>query len=208
MDTAPADVRQPTEREPGLRERKKAATRQALHEAAVRLAIEHGAERITVESIADAANVSRRTFSNYFASKDEALLHGDHVRMRLLIDLVRGRPASESPWTALTGAAEELHRRLGDLDPQWIAQTKLVRTHPSLLAQQVSTFAALERELEAEVAARMPAAERGGMRARLIAAAFLVSLRVALHVWLDRPPGTSLAALVSEALTETRRSFD
>jgi AcrR family transcriptional regulator len=201
-------VREPGLREPGLRERKKAATRQALHEAAVRLAIEHGADRITVEAIADATSVSRRTFSNYFANKEEALLHGDQVRMRLLLELVHARPADESPWSALTRAAEELHRRLGDLDPQWVAQTKLVRTHPSLLARQVTTFAALEREIEAEVSKRMPAAARTGMRARLMAAAFLASLRVALHVWLDRPPGPSLAALVQEALAETGRRFD
>ena len=64
----------PTTAEPGLRERKKAATRQALHEAAVRLAIAHGPDRITVEAVADEAGVSRRTFSNYFANKEEALL--------------------------------------------------------------------------------------------------------------------------------------
>jgi AcrR family transcriptional regulator len=202
MDTLPGAVR-----EPGLRERKKAATRQALHEAAVRLAIEHGADRVTVEAIADAASVSRRTFSNYFANKEEALLYGDHVRMRLLLDLVHARPAGESPWTALSGGADQLYRQLGDLDPHWVAQTKLMRAHPTLLAQQISTFAALERELAAEVAARMPEPERGGMRARLMAAAFLASLRVALHVWLDRPAGMSLADLVGEALNETGQRF-
>jgi AcrR family transcriptional regulator len=200
-------LREPGLREPGLRERKKAATRQALHEAAVRLAIEHGADRVTVEAIADASDVSRRTFSNYFANKEQALLHGDHVRMRELLALVKARPLDESPWTALSRAADEFYRQRGDLDPAWVAQTRLVRAHPSLLTQQVSTFAAMERELEAEMSARLPEAERAGMRARLTAARFMASLRVALHVWLDRPPGTSLASLVTEALDEAGREL-
>jgi AcrR family transcriptional regulator/GNAT superfamily N-acetyltransferase len=140
---------------PGLRERKKNATRQALHEAALRLAIEHGADRVTVEAIADDAGVSRRTFSNYFASKEQALLHGDHQRIRVLIDAVHARPAAESPWVALTNAAEELYEGLRDLDPQTVAQGRLVRSQPALAAQQVNIFAALERELAAEVAGRL-----------------------------------------------------
>jgi hypothetical protein len=43
-----------TTAEPGLRERKKTATRQALHQAAVRLAIEHGLAPITVEGVGGA----------------------------------------------------------------------------------------------------------------------------------------------------------
>jgi AcrR family transcriptional regulator len=193
---------------PGLRERKKSATRQALHEAALSLAMVHGPDRVTVEAIADAANVSRRTFSNYFASKEEALLYGDHLRMRLMLDLVHGRPASESPWTALTGGARELHRQIGERDPQWVAQTRLAREHPALLAQQVTTYAALERELAVEVAARMAPGTATVMRARLIAGAFLAALRVAVQVWLDQPPGTPLADLVQQALGDTRERFE
>ncbi|MEE3922160.1 TetR/AcrR family transcriptional regulator [Micromonospora sp. BRA006-A] len=89
----------------GLRERKKAATRLALHEAALSLAVEHGPDRITVEAIADAANVSRRTFSNYFGGKEEALFHGDTLRLRRLLRLVADQPAELSPWAALTRAA-------------------------------------------------------------------------------------------------------
>src|SRR5690242_5600875 len=125
-----------TTAEPGLRERKKAATRQALHDAAVRLAIEHGLERVTVEAIADDAGVSRRTFSNYFGGKEEALMYGDLQRVRKLIAGVRARPAGEPPWAALTAAAEEFYRELGALDPQRVAQTRLVRNHPTLLAAQ------------------------------------------------------------------------
>src|SRR5918997_803418 len=116
-----------TAAEQGLRERKRAATRQALHAAAVRLAIEHGADRVTVEAIADEAGVSRRTFSNYFANKEQALLHGDHQRMHALVEVVRARPADERPWVALTHAAEEFYRSLGEVDPQWAAQGDLVR---------------------------------------------------------------------------------
>ena len=90
----------------GLRERKKAATRQSLHDAAVRLAAEHGVESLTVEAIADAATVSRRTFSNYFASKEQALLHHDRARTVRLVELIRARPARESLMAAVIGAAE------------------------------------------------------------------------------------------------------
>jgi AcrR family transcriptional regulator len=192
---------------PGLRERKKAATRRALHGAAVRLAIEQGADRVTVEAIADEAGVSRRTFSNYFGSKEEALMYGDFQRMLSLIAMVRARPASESPWTALTAAAEEFFRGLGDLDPQWVAQTRLVRTHPALVAAQIQTFAALERELSAEVAARSADQDPTSVRVRMTSAAFLVAMRVSLHLWLESPPGTSLGALVGEALAEAGRGF-
>ncbi|AGZ46658.1 putative TetR-family transcriptional regulator [Actinoplanes friuliensis DSM 7358] len=191
----------------GLRERKKAATRQALHEAAVRLAITHGADRITVEAIADEVGVSRRTFSNYFASKEEALLHGDQQRMGMLLDLVRARPADESPWTALTRAAQEYYRQAGELDPAWVAQTRLVRTLPALLAQQVSTFSALERELATEVAAREIKTDPSPVRARLMAATFMAAMRVAMHVWLDAPNEASLSAQVDRALAEAGRGF-
>jgi AcrR family transcriptional regulator len=194
--------------EPGLRERKKAATRQALHEAAFRLAIEHGADHVTVEAIADAAGVSRRTFSNYFANKEEALLYGDHQRMRALIEMVHARPAVESPWTALTRAAEEFYPRLGELDPGWVAQGRLLRSQPALITAQVQTFAAVESELAAEVAARLPQAEPASVRARLTAATFLSAIRVAVRVWLEKPQDAALPALISEALAQAGRGFE
>lgn len=193
--------------EPGLRERKKVATRQALHEAAVRLAIAQGADRLTVEAIADEAGVSRRTFSNYFANKEEALLHGDRQRMALLIGTVRARPGAEGPWTALVRSAQQMYEQLGELDPQWVAQTRLLRSQPALLAQQVSTFAALERELAAAVADRLPEAERSGIRARLMAATFMAATRVSLHAWLEAPAETPLAELVRRSLAEAGRGF-
>ncbi|AEV89039.1 TetR family transcriptional regulator [Actinoplanes sp. SE50] len=191
----------------GLRERKKAATRQALHEASLRLAFEHGPDRITVEAIADEAGVSRRTFSNYFANKEEALFYGDLQRMRLLAGKVREQPAGTSPWEALSSAAEAFYGELGDLDPEWIARSRLVRRHPSLAATQVQTFAALEQGLADELAARLGAADPIGMRSRLIAATFLTVLRVSLNVWLERRPDLTFWDLARDAIADAGRGF-
>ncbi|QTE30534.1 TetR/AcrR family transcriptional regulator [Pengzhenrongella sicca] len=58
----------------GLRERKKAARRAALTDAALHLVQRDGLDRATVEAICAEAGVSPRTFFNYFASKDDAVL--------------------------------------------------------------------------------------------------------------------------------------
>lgn len=57
-----------------MRERRKAETWLAIHEAAANLALERGLENATVEATAEAAGISPRTFFNYFATKDDAVL--------------------------------------------------------------------------------------------------------------------------------------
>lgn len=57
-----------------LRERKKAETWAALHEAAASLALRHGVDQTTVEAIATRAGVSPRTFFNYFEVKEDAIV--------------------------------------------------------------------------------------------------------------------------------------
>ncbi|MCH4250311.1 MAG: TetR/AcrR family transcriptional regulator [Microbacteriaceae bacterium] len=58
-----------------LRERKKQHTSQRIHKEALRLALEAGsASQVTVRAICEAAEVSQRTFFNYYSSKPAAVL--------------------------------------------------------------------------------------------------------------------------------------
>jgi AcrR family transcriptional regulator len=190
-----------------LRERKKAATRQALHEAVLRLAVAHGLENVTVEAVADEANVSRRTFSNYFANKEDALLYGDQVRIQHLLAELRARPRTEPPWQALRHSTEARYGDLDKLDPKWTAQVRLVRRHPSVLAAQMAFQTAFERELAAEIALRAASGAGEPLRSRIMAATFLATLRTAIDVWVEQPGQISLSDQLSHALDQAATRF-
>ncbi len=87
----------PVQLETSRRERKKQATRQALHEAAFVLVEEHGLAVVTVEAIADRADVATRTFFNYFSSKEEAVLDRDPGRPEALRRALLERPPARTP---------------------------------------------------------------------------------------------------------------
>ena len=81
---------------PGLRERKKIETRLALARAAMRLFEERGYAATTVDDIAAAANVSRRTFFRYFASKDEVFIVDPEGKLAALHIALAGRSAGRA----------------------------------------------------------------------------------------------------------------
>ncbi|MDE8586937.1 TetR/AcrR family transcriptional regulator [Arthrobacter sp. NQ4] len=61
-----------------LRERKRAATRSSITSAARTLTAERGLNGYTVEEVCEAAGISRRTFFNYFPTKEDAIIgHAD-----------------------------------------------------------------------------------------------------------------------------------
>src|SRR6516165_6221303 len=92
------------QRPTGLRERKRRETRAALSRSAIHLCLQLGWENVTVDDIAASANVSPRTFRNYFSTKAEAVAAGHLERMLRIADDLRARPASEPLWTAITNS--------------------------------------------------------------------------------------------------------
>jgi AcrR family transcriptional regulator len=104
----------PAEPQASLRERKKLATRRTLRRVALDLVAERGFSQVTVEDIAAAADVSPRTFFNYFPSKEAALFGTDPDRVAALHERVLreapGQPVLDALRVVLAAEARTVTR--------------------------------------------------------------------------------------------------
>ncbi|MET0190683.1 MAG: TetR family transcriptional regulator [Pseudonocardia sediminis] len=174
---------------PGRRELKKLATREAVRAAAVRLAITHGVENVTVERIAEAADVSLRTFFNHYSSKEEAVFAAAEARAAELITEFRGRPVDEPMLGALREATLTVLGRDDTFGRDHLAVLRLLRGAPSLLARQMVVMTEQEASLAAAVADRLGTGA-GDRLPQIWSAAALAALRIALDRWLVRAGDT------------------
>jgi AcrR family transcriptional regulator len=71
----------------GVRERHQRETERLLTELARRLTAENGLSGFTIEGLCEAADISRRTFFNYFASKEDAVVGVPVKRDDSILDL-------------------------------------------------------------------------------------------------------------------------
>src|ERR687890_219965 len=81
--------------EMGLRERKKAQTRQLIADTAWRLFADRGFERVTVAEVARAAQVAVATVFNYFPTKEDLFFFRLEAFGADLVEAVAGRAAGE-----------------------------------------------------------------------------------------------------------------
>ncbi|MEU0932897.1 helix-turn-helix domain-containing protein [Embleya sp. NPDC005971] len=126
--TPPSTAHPPT----GRRERKKAATRQALADAALRLFLEHGYDRVGIRDIAEAADVSTTTLFKHFAGKEALVFDEDANDEARLLAAVRERPAGRSIPAALREHALRYRLKSGDTDADFAEFVELVERTPAL----------------------------------------------------------------------------
>jgi AcrR family transcriptional regulator len=175
---------------PGLRERKKQATREALREAALRLAVERGPDQVRVEDIAEAAGVSPRTYNNYFASRDQAIVAAITAdREARIAAAVAGRPAGARLADAVTEAVIEQYTNTGEREREALL---LITTRTALRDAFLDTTTGIEPPLTA-VIAELLGDDAGAHTARVLAASVAAAVRIALEGWLrpGRAPGTA-----------------
>ncbi|MBL7496829.1 TetR family transcriptional regulator [Frankia sp. CNm7] len=199
--TAPAGVTQPGEL--GLRERKKRQTRQAIRDAAVRLVADRGLERVTVDEIAEAANVSPRTFFNYFRSKEDALVGIDNDEIEETCVVLRARLANQPPLAAL---AEVLTARLErkTANPQLhLARVQMHHSHPQLSGAHAATWRHFERRLAEVIAERLGVSAEEHPYPRTLVFTAMAVVRAVITHWQRgvEPTAEGLAA-------ELRAGFD
>src|SRR3954470_4849743 len=86
----------PDEVPPGLRERKKRATRDAIATTARRLFAERGFDAVTVAEVAVAADVSEKTVFNHFATKEDLAFAGREQGLAQFVTAIAERSPGES----------------------------------------------------------------------------------------------------------------
>jgi AcrR family transcriptional regulator len=185
----------------GLRERKKAATRHALGIAAMRLAVERGLDNVLVEDIAAEAGVSTRTFSNYFASKYEAICSLSMERGRQIGLALRSRPPGEPLIEAIADAVlDQYAAAVQAPDRNWTAGVRLAFQSPSLQGEMLRTQYAAQQALALAIADRIGSDAESDLFPSVMAGAVTAATGVAMNRWLTADPPMALAPLLRQAL--------
>jgi AcrR family transcriptional regulator len=191
--------------EGGLRERKKARTRDTIAATAVDLFLAHGYDAVSVNDVAAAAEISKPTLFRYFPSKEDLVVlrfadhAGEHART------VRDRAPDEAPLAALHRHFRDgLDRRdpvtgLND-HPQVLAFHRLVFTTPAL-ADRINRYRAADERALAE-------ALGGGLDGLLLAAQALAVHRVLARTnWERLAAGRTADDVHPEAVADAQRAF-
>lgn len=183
-----------TAAQPSLRERRRTETTALIATAALDLALAHGWEAVTVDDIATRAGISRRTFFNYFATKDEALFSNT---VPWSAENLEAFATSDGPLvTALeqlfvARTAAEQHDRERSLQVM-----RLVESSPELLPGLLGRVAASEKVLAEAITTRDGVDEFTALTVAAIAGSIA---RVSGMGW--------LAGLQPDPLTSTRAAW-
>lgn len=92
----------------GVRDRKRAETRDAIVRAATGLFLERGVAGASIDDIAAGAGIARRTFFLHFPSKEDVLFHYLESHVRRAADVLDALPAEARPEQGVAAVMGEL----------------------------------------------------------------------------------------------------
>ncbi|WP_407553347.1 TetR/AcrR family transcriptional regulator [Streptomyces sp. Pv4-95] len=173
----------------GLRERKKQRTRDALIRAALELFTEQGYDATTIDEIAEAVDVSQRTYFRYFANKEEVVFAVQEMVEARFLQELRTRPQSEAPLTALRSAVmvawDDIGSAIESVVPVELHMRsyRMIESTPALVAAHLRRSSELEEQIAGLIAGREGLDVDVDPRPRVLVAAFSGVMRVAGKVW-------------------------
>lgn len=187
-----------TSPQPGLRERKKIKTREAIRAAMYALVEEQGWDATTIEQIADRAEVSPSTVFRYFPTKEDIVLTDEYDL--LIMEELRSRPADE-PWP--TSLRHVMHRaiRLGVKDDPVVSRlrTRLMVEVPSVRSRMMESMSSTGRLLCQAIGERT-GRDPDSLEVRVYAMSFVGGLMEVSMYWAENAHEGDFEALVDRAL--------
>ncbi|SFR98467.1 transcriptional regulator, TetR family [Agrococcus baldri] len=190
--------------QPGLRERKKQLTRRTIADAAFTLTSENGLDSVTIDQIAERAFVSPRTVSNYFTSKEAAIIAAHNNAPIEMLAGLDERSTDEPPLkslravltTAIRGWTKEQMAALK-------AKDELVERFPTLMPHRMAQFEELEEAIREAIAERSGVDPDTDPFPRLIAGAATTAVKTAIRMWDNSGGGAdAIADLVDKAFID------
>ncbi|MBB4254270.1 TetR family transcriptional regulator [Rhizobium sp. BK008] len=189
-----------TETGEGRRERKRRQTRERIENAAMALFLQRGFDATTIEDITEAADVSKRSFFDYFPSKEEVVFAWQDSFADRLMAEIAARPAEESSVEAVEAAITTTV--IASVDERGLALGELIRCTPALKARDQLKYAKLEQKLAEALLLRRGNDSEQRSRMRVLAAIVIGALRVGGELWQQRPAGASPQAFAHEIFAE------
>jgi AcrR family transcriptional regulator len=184
---------------PGLRERKKRRTREAIVAAAYRLFEERGFDATTIADIAAAADIAPRTFFGYFATKEEVVFHDLAEVEERFATRLRGRAAGATTFDALRAWVVEWLRDERDPLAGKALRERLVACSATLRGQDRANAARFEALIAEGVAADL-GLQPEDLRPRLVGAAAVAALEAVRNSAAEPPEPERALAVLDEAL--------
>jgi AcrR family transcriptional regulator len=200
----------------GLRERKRIATSRSIQSAVLELSRDKGLDNVTIDEISRRADISPRTFFNYFSSKEAAVLGESPFTL----------PSAEveaflaaGPDVPILDGLLTIMRSIADTDSQDFEMHHLrklvIRDYPHLLVQRITSMREFEIELTAVVAERLAldagtsvdadeSADQKALRdrARLIALVSIAAMRHSWASWAESSDAQSMSTLLTQSFRE------
>lgn len=188
----------PVERPTGLRERKKARTRDAIQQHALKLFDANGYAETTTEQIAEAAEVSPSTFFRYFPTKEDTVLY-DRVDS-LLIESFLDQPEAHSALRALRCALRETFGQMSVEEAAVEAsRQRLFYNVPALRSRLMERLVDTMSLVSDAVATRV-GVDRNDPRVRVFTGATFGVIMAAIYNRPEAPPADEPPATMSEQL--------
>ncbi|OIH98566.1 MULTISPECIES: TetR/AcrR family transcriptional regulator [unclassified Curtobacterium] len=193
---------------PSLRDQKKAALRDELSVTTVLLARERGLDNVRVEDIVRQVGVSRRTFGNYFSSKEDAIADRHVQRVRAAATDLAQHPDDEPLWAAVTAVllAPYRARAAGSSGDDQSGLMAVLAT-PGMQSAVDRGARTANSVLAQAIAARL-GVERDDPLSAAVAAAALSTLLTTLESWASSSDAGSLEPMLVAAFQRLGSGFD
>jgi AcrR family transcriptional regulator len=192
---------------PGLRERRKQETRQAISDIATEMFAARGFDEVTISQIAEAADVAKMTVTNYFPRKEDLVFDRAEAVIRHLAEVIAARAPGESMLAAIrrdyADAVARADVTLGLSSP---AFARMIRNSPVLASRGLEMTQLREQALGDAIAAETGADDpQQRLVAVLLASVHRVLYAEASKRSLAGQPRAEICAVLADTAT---RAFD